>query len=458
MSRDLTKGSVIQNLLAMSVPTMLGMLGQTLYDVVDLFWIGRISGSAVAGVALFSSIFWLVEVLNEVIGVSSIALITQSFGAGDKARTARVIEQTIVFKSFMAVIASAFLYFALEPLIRFFTSDPEVIRSALEYGRIRTFFLPVFFATYSCFTALRCTGDPKSQMWIMLGVSILNAVLDPLFMFSEVPYFGVRGLGLGVFGAGLATVLCICAAFAVGFGLLASGRTRIKLSVRGLFRLDPAIDRKLITIGLPSGGEMLARQAAGLVTTKFVARYGTAALAALGIGNRLAGLVFMPLFGLMGGGGTIVGQNLGAEQVDRAERTAKAAALLGGITITTLVALACAFPRSVLGFFVDSAETVAVGVPMIRFLGPSFAIVSFAIGLGCAFTGSGYNIPYLISSLAGRWGAQVPFLALSAFVLPRLGLDLGILGIWASFLVSDSVEAAVLAWHYRKGVWKGKRV
>ncbi|HRZ89392.1 MAG TPA: MATE family efflux transporter, partial [Spirochaetia bacterium] len=92
MSRDLTKGSVIQNLLAMSVPTMLGMLGQTLYDVVDLFWIGRISGSAVAGVALFSSIFWLVEVLNEVIGVSSIALITQSFGAGDKARTARVIE------------------------------------------------------------------------------------------------------------------------------------------------------------------------------------------------------------------------------------------------------------------------------------------------------------------------------------------------------------------------------
>ena len=458
MSRDLTKGPIVGNLLAISVPTMFGMLGQTLYDVVDLFWIGRISGSAVAGVALFSSILWLVEVLNEVIGVSSVALITQTYGAGNKARTSLVIEQTIVFKAFMAIIAAVFLYFGLEPLVRFFSSDPEVVASALAYGHIRIFFMPVFFATYSCFTALRCTGDPKSQMWIMLGVSILNAVLDPLFMFAEIPYLGWKGLGLGVFGAGLATVVSICIAFALGFGLLASGRTRVKLSFRGLFRLDPEIDRKLITIGLPIGGEMLARQVAGLVTTKFVSLYGTAALAAFGIGNRLAELVFMPLFGLMGGGGTIVGQNLGAGNVDRAEKTAKAAAVLGGVSITVLVSLAFAFPRSVMGFFVDSARTIAAGVPMIRLLGPSFAIVSFSIGLGCSFTGSGYNLPFLVSSLAGRWGAQVPFLVLSAFVLPKLGLDLGILGIWASFLVSDSVEAAVLYFYYRRGDWKRIRV
>lgn len=458
MQRDLTKGPIVGNLLAMSVPTMFGMLGQTLYDVVDLFWIGRISGSAVAGVALFTSIFWLVEVLNEIIGISSVALITQSYGSGDKARTSLVIEQTIVFKAFMAMLAAVFLYFALEPLLKYFSSDPEVVQSALRYGRIRLFFMPVFFATYSCFTALRCTGDPKSQMWIMLGVSVVNTILDPLFMFKEIPYLGWKGLGLGVFGAGLATVLSICLAFALGFGLLASGRTRVKLSVRGLFRLDPVVDRKLLVIGLPTGGEMLARQVAALVTTKFVAFYGTAALAALGIGNRLAGLVFMPLFGLMGGGGTIVGQNLGAGNVDRAERTSKAAAVLGGLTITVLVSLAFAFPRQVMGFFVDSPRTIAAGVPMIRFLGPSFALVSFSIGLGCSFTGSGYNLPFLVSSLAGRWGAQVPFLVLAAFVLPKFGVDLGIVGIWASFLVSDSVEALVLALYYRKGKWKKMRV
>lgn len=458
MSRDLTKGSITGNLLAMSVPTMFGMLGQTLYDVVDMIWIGRISGKAVAGVALFSSIFWLVEVLNEVIGVSSVSMITQSFGAGDRLRTQRIIEQTIVFKVFMAIIAAVVLYFSVEPLIRFFSTDPEVVRSALEYGRVRIFFLPVFFATYSCFTALRCTGDPSSQMWIMLGASVLNAILDPLFMFETVPGLGWRGLGMGVFGAGLATVISISAAFIVGFGLLASGRTRVKLSLAGLFRLDPAIDRKLLLIGLPSGGEMLARQAAGLVTTKFVAFYGTAAIAALGIGNRLGGLVFMPLFGLMSGGGTIVGQNLGAEQPERAEKTARAASLLGGFAITVLMGLAIAFPRSVMGVFVDSADTIEMGVSMIRLMGSSFIVVSFAIALGCAFSGSGYNLPFLVSSLAGRWGAQVPFLFLSVFVFPRFGLNLGIHGIWASFLVSDAVEALILVWYYRRGDWKKVRV
>lgn len=458
MSRDLTKGSVVGNLLAMSVPTMLGMLGQTLYDVVDMIWIGRISGKAVAGVALFSSIFWLVEILNEIIGVSSVAMITQSYGSGDADKTRRVVEQTIVFKAFMAVIAALALHVMLEPLVRFFSDDPVVLASALDYGRVRVFFLPVFFMTYSCFTALRCTGDPSSQMWIMLGASIVNTILDPILMFETVPGLGIRGLGLGVFGAGLATVISICLAFIVGFGLLASGRTKVRLSVKGLLRLDPAIDRKLLTVGLPSGGEMLARQLAGLVTTKFVAGYGTAAIAALGIGNRLGGLVFMPLFGLMSGGGTIVGQNLGAENPERAERTARAAALLGGGAITVLMGLAIAFPRPVMAIFVDAPETIEAGVSMIRLMGSSFIVVSFALALGCAFSGAGYNLPFLVSAIVGRWGAQVPFLLAAAFALPRLGLDLGIHGVWASFLVSDVVQAAILLYYYRKGDWKRVRV
>ena len=295
-------------------------------------------------------------------------------------------------------------------------------------------------------------------MWIMLGASVLNAVLAPLLMFDTVPFVNCRGAGLGVLGAGLATVICICLSFALGFGLLASGRHKVRLSIRGLFRLDPAIDRKLLTIGLPSGGEMLARQVAGLVTTKFVAMYGTAAIAALGIGNRLGGLVFMPLFGLMSGGGTIVGQNLGAENVERAERTALAASLFGGLAITFLMGLGIVFPRPLLSLFVDSAETIAVGIPMIRIMGSSFIVVSFAIALGCAFTGSGYNMPFLVSSIAGRWGAQLPFLLLAIYALPLLGLDIGIIGVWSSFLISDMVEAAIIVAYYRKGKWKRTRV
>lgn len=442
----------------MSVPTVFGMLGQTLYDVIDLMWIGRISTRAVAGVTLFTTIFWLVEVLNEVIGVSSIALITQTFGSGDQARTARVIEQTIVFKIFVAIISAFVMYLGLEPVLRFFTSDAEVLQSALDYGRLRIFFLPIFFATFSCFTALRSTGDPASQMWIMLGSTILNAVLAPVFMFKEIPFVGLPGMGMGVFGAALATVIAISISFLLGFSLLMSGRARVKLSLRGLFVLDRLIDWKLITIGLPSGGELLARQFASLVTTKFVAFYGTEAIAALGIGNRIAGLVFMPLFGLMSGGGTIVGQCLGAGKIVRAERTARAASLLGGTTVTLMMAIAFVFPRPILGLFVDAPEVVALGVPMLRILGIAFAVVSFAIALGCVFSGSGHNMPFLVSSLVGRWCVQVPILVLATLVLPRLGFRSGLVAIWLSFLASDLVESILLFRAYHKGTWKQFRV
>jgi putative MATE family efflux protein len=458
MSRDLTKGSIVGNLLAMSVPTMLGTLGQTLYDIVDLIWIGRISSKAVAGVTLFASIFWLIEVLNEVIGTSSVALITQSAGAGDEEKMSRVVEQTIVFKALVAVIAAILLFVGLEPLLRFFTQDPEVVAAGLAYGRVRTFFLPIFFMTYSCFTALRCSGDPQSQMWIMLGSSLLNAILAPLFMFEAIPFIGGRGLGLGVLGAGLATVACICFSFAVGMSFLTRGKHRVKLTLRGLTRLDREIDRKLCTIGLPSGGEMLARQLAGLITTKFVAIYGTAAIAALGIGNRLGGLVFMPLAGLMQGGGTIVGQNLGAENVERAERTSKAASLFGGLSITILMGLGIAFPEPLLRLFVGSPETIAVGIPMIRIMGSSFIVASYAMAISCAFSGSGYNMPLLISSLAGRWGAQLPFLLVATFLLPLIGLQFGIIGVWSSFLLSDLAETTIIFIYYRRGDWKRVRV
>ena len=171
----------------MSIPTALGFLGQTIYDVVDMIWIGRVSSAAVAGITIFVIVFWTVEVLNEIIGISSVSLISQSFGAKDYERTRRVIEQTLTFKALMALLAMIFLLIFLKPLLGFLTQDEEVLKHALDYGFIRLFFLPMMFSSYTVNTALRCVGDAKSPMMIMLFVSILNAVLDPIFIFERVP-------------------------------------------------------------------------------------------------------------------------------------------------------------------------------------------------------------------------------------------------------------------------------
>ena len=142
LDRKLLEGDLKKNLLKLSIPTMLGFVLMAVYDMVDMIWVGRISSQAVAGVTIFSTIFWLVSVLNEIIGTSSISMITQSYGMGDEEKTRKIVEQTLTFKVFMAIIAAILFLIFLKPLLHFFSDDPEVIKAALDYGYIRVFFLP----------------------------------------------------------------------------------------------------------------------------------------------------------------------------------------------------------------------------------------------------------------------------------------------------------------------------
>lgn len=140
MSHDLIEGNLGRNLLYIALPTIGGFAVQVMYDIVDMFWIGKISSSAIASVVVSSSIFWLVTVLKEIIGTGSVSLISQAYGAKDYIRLNRVIEQTIVFKIFVAIIASTILMIFLQPLMRFFSREPEVISSSLDYSYWHVFF------------------------------------------------------------------------------------------------------------------------------------------------------------------------------------------------------------------------------------------------------------------------------------------------------------------------------
>ena len=450
---ELLQGDLRKNLLRISIPTMLGFLLQAVYDIVDMIWVGRISASAVAGVTIFSTVFWLVEVLNEIIGSSSISLITQSYGKKDMKRTQVVVEQTLTFKALVAIIAAVIMSIVLEPLLGFFTTDKEVLKAALDYGYIRMFFLPIMFSSYSVNTALRCLGDTKTPMKIMIVSAILNIILDPLFMFEIIPGTNIPGFGLGVFGAALATVISIVVAFIVGFYILLKGNNKLKISFKGLFKLDWEIDKKLLTIGLPSGIEVLMRNLSGVTILKFVSSYGTNTVAATGIGTRLFSFAFMPIVGIVMGASTIVGQALGAEDLGRATNTAKFAAVLnmimmGGVTIISLI-----FPDKIMKIFIEEPEVIKIGIPMIRLLTPSLILAGGAMGLSSVFTGSGHNTPFLMSSLVSRWVVQVPvlFLATKIFQLP-------VIYAWISFFLAEIAEVIIILYHYNKGIWKINRV
>lgn len=453
MSRDLTQGSLTKNLFYMALPTMGGFALQTLYDIVDMFWIGRISAKAIAGVTVFSTVFWLVEVLNEIIGMSSTSLISQNYGAKDYERTNRIIEQTIVFKIFVAIIASIIMAIFLKPLMAFFSKDEQVIKAGLDYGYWRTFFMPIFFATYSTYTAQRMTGESRLPMVIMGTSAILNVILDPIFMFDKVPGLNIKGFNMGVSGAAIATVISTLVAFLWGFGVLLKGRGKIKITLAGLFRLNKEIDLKLLTIGLPSGVEMLMRSLSSAVLTKILSLYGSSTLAVVGIVSRLMGLAFVPLMGFSMGASAIVGQNLGANKVQRAEKTVLLAALYGSLFVLIFVLLANFYPQVIMDLFVHEKDVIREGVSAVRIGSWSMLIAALSISLMSSFFGAGYTLPAMISSIVGRWFAQLPYVILVVMLL-----KLPSTYIWFSFIVAEIAELFYALFVFSKGKWKEYRV
>ena len=452
-TKELLQGDLKKNLLKMSVPTMLAFLFQSVYDLIDIFWVGKISSSAVAGVTIFSTIFWLVEVLNEIIGTSSISLISQSYGLGDEEKTRVTVEQTVTFKALVAIIAAAIMLLLIKPLLGFFSSDKTVIKAALDFGYIRIFFLPIMFSSYTVNTALRCLGDAKNPMRLMACASILNMILDPVFMFKKIPFINLPGLNLGVFGAALATVISTVFAFTLGFSLLMSGKAKLRLTFKGLFRLNLPIDKKLLTIGLPSGIEVLLRNLSGMMALKFVALYGTSTVAAIGIGTKLYSFGFMPLIGFNMGSSAIIGQCLGAESVKRAKETAKYATILNVSLMLIVAILVAIFPGQVISLFINDPKVIVKGTSMIRIVTPSLIFAGVTMGLGSVFSGSGHTTPFLISSLVSRWCVQIPLMYIVSYVIKGSSTLL-----WFSYISADFIEMLLIIFMYRKGTWEKTRV
>ncbi len=450
---DLTQGSITRSLFSMAVPTMLGMSFQMIYDLVDLFWIGMISSEAIAGVTVFTALFWVVEFLNAIIGQSSISLISQNHSRKNVLATNTSIEQTITFKFLVAFVAACCVALIMRPMINIFSDDLTVRQSAIDYGYIRLFFLPIMFSSYSVNTALRCIGDAKTPMKIMLLASVVNIVLDPILIFETVPFTSIPGMGLGVFGAAIATIIAQSLAFVVGFAYLFSGRAGVKPTLRGLFRLHWPTDRKLLTIGLPTGLEVLMRNLSGVVVLHFISLYGTAALAAGGIGSRILGVAFVPLWGLNMGASTIVGQSLGVDDVDRAIKTGKISGLFGTVFMATFALLCFVLGERLIGIFDSTPEIMEMGASLLRIVAIALVPLGFTFGLAACFGGSGYNSPFAVASLLSRWAIQMPLLLLFVY-----GFQLPVLWVWVSYMISDLAEAGVLYSYYIKGKWKTRRV
>lgn len=443
MRRDLTRGSIVKALFSLAIPIVAANLLQTAYQLTDTFWVGRLGEAAVAAVSLSFPIVFLMIALVSGFAIAGTILVAQYTGRGDKAQVDHVAAQTLIANVLVSLAIAVAGYFASPMLMRVMGASPAVLPGAVAYLRI-TFLGMVFLFAYFTFQSLmRGVGDVKTPFVIVLATVLLNLGLDPLFI------LGIGPLpALGVAGAALATVLTQGIAAVAGLWILFSGRYGIHLRVANLAPDWPLLGR-LIRLGGPSSIEQSTRAFGMTVMMTLVAGFGTVPVASYGIASRVVSFIIIPALGFAMASSTLVGQNIGAGQLTRAEHSAKLSAGVSFAVLTAAGIVVFVFARPLVAAFIPGApRVIAEGGRILTIIALSFGLIGVQMVLLGALRGAGATMAAMILTLVSFWIWRLPL----AWGLALTSLHE--LGIWIAMLASN-VLSALTAWiYFSRGGWR----
>ncbi len=405
--RDLTEGSIPKHLLGMAGFIGFGLIAQTLYVLVDLYFVAHLGGHAVAGVAAAASSMFITMSLGQLIAVGALSLISQAVGRKDVADGQLVFEQSLTMAIVAALLTLLIGYSFGSAGIRLLAADEPTALNGQAYFFAYLPSLALMFVMGAMSTALRATGVVGAPMIIQSFMVGLNVIFAPILIAG---WF--TGAPLGVVGAGLASSL----ATAIGVAILALRFNRIQAYLKlHLPSLRPRLDiwRRIVAIGLPATGEFMLLFIVSAVVYWAIRGFGAEAQAGFGIGSRIMQSIFLPAMAVAFAASPIAGQNFGAKRADRVRATFRHAALIGSAIMLCLTALCQLRPDLLVYPFTQEEAVVTVAVDYLRIASFNFVAVGLVFACSGMFQALGNTIPSLISS-----GSR-----LITFVLPAILLS-----------------------------------
>jgi putative MATE family efflux protein len=428
--RDLTTGSITRHILGMAGFIGIGLIVQTLYVLVDLYFVSHLGEAAMAGVATAGSSTFIVIAASQLVAVGALALIAQAVGRKDDADAQLIFEQAVSM-ALCAGAAALVIGFALGgPGLRALAAD------AASAGLARTYFfaflpsLAVMFPSVALGSGLRATGVVGPAMVVQVLSLLLNIVLAPVLIAG----WGT-GLPLGVAGAGLASSF----AAIIGFAVMAAMFNRVQSHLHLHTALAPklAVWRRLAAIGLPSAAEFALLFLVTGATYWAIRDFGAEAQAGFGIGSRVMQSVFLPAMAVSFAAAPIVGQNFGAGRLDRVRATFFHAALIGSVIMALLALLCRTQPNVLVAPFTRDPAVAGVAADYLRIIALNFVASGLAFTCSGMFQGLGDTRPSLVGSASRVLTYVLPALWLSG----RPGVSLT--DLWHLSVVSVAIQAAI---------------
>ena len=436
--KDLTQGPIPRHVVALSIPMAIGMLVQTLYYFIDLYFVSRLGDVAIAAVSSAGTVFFGALALTQVLSVATVALVSQAVGRKDQAEANVAFNQAVAMAALCTVGTLLFGYLLADGYMRLVGADAPTRAAGVTFLH---WFIPALalqFVITIMVSGLRGTGIVQPGMVVQLVTVVLNAALAPVLIAG----WGT-GHPMGVAGAALSTTL----ASAAGVVLLAIYFARLEKYVRfdtSLWRPRAAVWKRMLVVGLPSGGEFLLLGVFTAIIYWITGRVGVHAQAGFGVASRIMQMIFLPAMAIAFSAAPLAGQNYGAKRPERVRETFRVSVLASCVVMVAMTFLCQFAGESMVRFFTGEPEAIAVGTEFLRVISLNFFAMGIVWTCSSVFQGLGNTLPSLASSA----------MRLITFALPAVWISLQpgfqLLHIWYVSVVTVLLQAGVSVWLLRR--------
>lgn len=444
---NFTTGSINKAIFLLAIPMILEMLMESLFAVVDVYFVSKLGVEATATVGLTESMLTIIYSIGIGLSMGATAIVSRRIGEQNADGAAQAGVQAIyVAFGISALISVAGLLFAPD-LLRLMEASETLIQAHTNYVRIMLGSNVVIMMLFLINGVFRGAGDASIAMrslWIANG---LNIILCPVLIYGIGPF-----KGLGLTGAALATTIGRGSGVVYQFWRLRQGKGVLKIKKRHL-RIVPAVMGNLIKVASGGTAQFLITSASWIFLIRILSHFGSVVLAGYTVAIRVIVFAILPAWGMANAAATLVGQNLGAQLPDRAEKSVWQAAFLNMLFLGLVTLVFFAASPAIIGFFSIDPAVIHYGVVCLRIVCLGYVFYAYGMVLSQAFNGAGDTRTPTILNFFGFWCFQIPL----AYVL-AIVLNLGPEGVFWAISIAESCIAIVAILLFRQGKWKMKQV
>jgi len=445
--QDFTEGKLSRAILLLSVPAVLEMIMESVFVIIDIYFVSKLGSDAVATVGLTESLIFIVYSIAVGLATATTSMVSRRVGEKNPEKASRTAFQAILTGIVISVIIAVPGAVYSGKLLSMMGASSEIIEHMSGYATIMLGGNITIMLLFIINAVFRSAGDPAIAMRVLWIANILNIILDPCLIFGLGPF-----PQLGVTGAAIATTSGRAIAVLYQFYILFFGKTRIRMAARHLvisFRLIA----RLVRLSIGTIGQNLIGTLSWIGLVRIISVFGSDIVAGYTIGIRIITFVMLPSWGISNAASTLVGQNLGAGKPGRAERSAMVTGWINMILLGMIELVLVSFPRPFIEFFISDPVVLEAGIKCLRIVSIGFIAYGFGAVLVSSFNGAGDTITPLKINFVAFWLIEIPL----AWILAIKG-GMNEEGVFISIVIAESLMTLTAWLIFRRGKWKLKEV